>query len=109
MSEPIYTLEQYLKPKVNPAVITIEVLVLILNQDTVFKKIVKHQNYEAQEYSLEECIDKCNDYMRDHGLFFVTTPEQRREASRRFLVGETRQEPEEPKSDFPIDIALRVG
>ena len=54
MSEPIYTQEQYLTPKVNPAVITTEVLVLILNQDTYFKKIVKHQNYEAQEYSLED-------------------------------------------------------
>jgi hypothetical protein len=88
MSEPIYTLEQYLKPKVNPAVITTEVLVLILNQDTVFKRIVKHQNYEAQEYSLEDCIDKCIDYMRDHGLFFVTTPEQRREAATLFLNAE---------------------
>ena len=88
MSEPIYTLEQYLKPKVNPAVITTEVLVLILNQDTVFKKIVKHQNYEAQEYSLEDCIDKCIDYMRDHGLFFVTTPEERREAAILFLNAE---------------------
>ena len=88
MSEPIYTQEQYLTPKVNPAVITTEVLVLILNQDTYFKKIVKHQNYEAQEYSLEDCIDKCIDYMRDHGLFFVTTPEERREAAISFLNAE---------------------
>ena len=88
MLEPTYTQEQYLKPKVNPAVITTEVLVLILNQDTVFKKIVKHQNYEAQEYSLEDCIDKCIDYMRDHGLFFVTTPEERREAAILFLNAE---------------------
>ena len=88
MSEPIYTLEQYLKPKVNPAVITTEVLVLILNQDHYFKRIVKHQNYEAQEYDLEDCIDKCIDYMRDHGLFFVTTPEERREASILFLNAE---------------------
>tara|TARA_B100000989_G_C19211724_1_gene332144 strand:- start:142 stop:411 length:270 start_codon:yes stop_codon:yes gene_type:complete len=88
MSEPIYTLEQYLKPKVNPAVITTEVLVLILNQDHYFKRIVKHQNYEAQEYGLEDCIDKCIDYMRDHGLFFVTTPEERRKAAILFLNAE---------------------
>ena len=88
MSEPIYTQEQYLKPKVNPVVITTEVLVLMLNQDTVFKRIIKHQNYEAQEYSLEDCIDKCIDYMRDHGLFFVTTPEERREAAILFLNAE---------------------
>lgn len=88
MPEPMYTEAQYLKPKVNPAVITTEVLVLILNQDTYFKKIVKHQNYEAQEYSLEDCIDKCIDYMRDHGLFFVTTPEERREAAISFLNAE---------------------
>ena len=56
--------------------------------ETYFKKIVKHQNYEAQEYSLEDCIDKCIDYMRDHGLFFVTTPEERREAAILFLNAE---------------------
>ena len=88
MYEPMYTEQQYLEPHVNPAVITTEVLVLILNQDTYFKRIVKHQNYEAQEYSLEDCIDKCIDYMRDHGLFFVTTPEERREAAILFLNAE---------------------
>ena len=72
--------------KVNPTVITTEVLVLILNQDHYFKRIVKHQNYEAQEYEIEDCIDTCIDYMRDHGLFFVTTPEERREAARIFLT-----------------------
>lgn len=88
MYEPLYTEQQYLEPKVNPAVITVEVLVLILNQDVKFKRIVKHQNYEGQEYNLEECIDKCIDYMRDHGLFFVTTPEERREAAILFLNAE---------------------
>ena len=91
MSEPIYTQEQYLKPKVNPSVITPEVLILILNQDTAFKKVVKHQNYEAQEYSLDVCIEKCFDYMRDHGLFFVTTPEQRLKAALIFLDGGFRE------------------
>ena len=91
MSEPIYTQEQYLKPKVNPSVITPEVLVLILNQDEAFKKVVKHQNYEAQEYSLDVCIEKCFDYMRVHGLFFVTTPEQRLKAALIFLDGGFRE------------------
>jgi hypothetical protein len=91
MSEPIYTQEQYLKPKVNPAVITPEVLILILNQDTAFKKIVKEQKYESQEYDLEECAMMCIDYMRDHGLFFVTTPEQRLKAALIFLDGGFRE------------------
>ena len=89
MYQPMYTEEQYLRPKVNPEIITVEVLVLILNQDTKFKKIVKHQNLQAQEYSLEDCIDKCIDYMRDHGLFFVTTSEERRKAAILFLTGTT--------------------
>ena len=91
MSEPIYTQEQYLKPKVNPAVITHEVLLLILNQDEAFKNVVKHQNYEAQEYSLGVCIEKCFDYMRDHGLFFVTTQEERLKAALIFLDGGFRE------------------
>jgi len=74
--------------QVNPAVITIEVLVLILNQDKGFREEIKEQRYESGAYPLDDCIDECLDYFRSHGLIHVSRPYQRLEASRRFLTGE---------------------
>ncbi len=45
--------------QVNPAVITIEVLILILNQDEEFRKEIKEQRYESGESTLDDCIDEC--------------------------------------------------
>jgi len=95
--------------QVNPAVITIEVLILILNQDEEFRKEIKEQRYESGESTLDDCIDECLNYFRSHGLTTVSRPYHRLEASRRFLVGETRQKSKEPKSDFPLGFAMRVS
>jgi hypothetical protein len=77
--------------QINPAVITIEVLVLILNQDKKFKREIKEQRYESGESTLDDCIDECFEYFRSHGLITASTPYQRLEAARRFLVSEPKQ------------------
>jgi len=102
MSIPIYTQEQYLEGlRALTPLITIEVLVLMLNQDPIMYNVIKLQKFEKYKLSLEDAIDKCKDWMLDRGLYQVTTPEQRHEAAIQFL------NPDAFRGEHPVETYAR--